>query len=103
MPKPIQASVYTFCDIIAGGFVYVAISLPDHLYLFEFKLDGSAQAALEQIEADGYSQKLRLDARPTTLIGVNPSTGSGHRFDSHSRKVQEWLSQPALYEIDPGA
>ncbi len=33
------------------------ISLVDHIYLFEFKLDGSAQAALEQIETESYAQK----------------------------------------------
>lgn len=91
MPKPVQASVYTFRDIIAGGFVYEAISLPDHIYLFEFKLDGRSQDALEQIVADGYPEKYRLDPRQTILIGVS--------FDSHSRQVQEWLSQPASQEI----
>jgi hypothetical protein len=49
-------------------------------------LDGSAQAALEQIEANGYAQPYQNDPRPTTLIGVN--------FDSQRRQVAEWISRP---------
>ena len=69
-----------------SGRMDALISLKDHIYLFEFKLDGSAQAALEQIEAEKYDEKFQMDARPTTLVGVS--------FDSRSRQVSEWVSRP---------
>jgi hypothetical protein len=69
-----------------SGRMDALIRLPDHIYIFEFKLDGSAQAALEQIEANGYAQPYQNDPRPTTLIGVN--------FDSQRRQVAEWISRP---------
>lgn len=70
-----------------SGRMDALIRLPDHIYIFEFKLDGSAEAALEQIEAIGYAQPYRDDPRPKTLIGVN--------FDSRRRQVAEWLSRKA--------
>ena len=68
-----------------NGRIDAVISLPDRIYLFEFKVDGSAQAALEQIEEEKYYEKFQMDARPTTLIGVN--------FDSRSRQMNEWVSR----------
>ncbi len=69
-----------------SGRMDAVIRLPEQVYIFEFKLDGSAQAALQQIVADGYAEKYRLEERPVTLIGVN--------FDSSSRQMSEWLSRP---------
>jgi hypothetical protein len=69
-----------------SGRMDAVIRLPEQVYIFEFKLDGSAQAALQQIVADGYAEKYRLEDRPVTLIGVN--------FDSSSRQMSEWLSRP---------
>lgn len=69
-----------------SGRMDALILLPDHIYLFEFKLDSSAQAALDQIETAKYAEMFHLDKRPLTLIGVN--------FDSQKRQVTEWLIHP---------
>lgn len=66
------------------GRMDAVVSLSDHLYIFEFKLDGSAEAALAQIAAEDYAGKFGLDPRPLTFVGVN--------FDSQSRQVQAWRS-----------
>ena len=61
------------------------IALPDHVFLFEFKIDGSADAALAQIKAQQYYQKYLLQAQPITLVGAN--------FDSAKRKVAAWQKE----------
>ncbi|MCF7837695.1 MAG: PD-(D/E)XK nuclease domain-containing protein [Candidatus Marinimicrobia bacterium] len=40
------------------------------IFLFEFKLNGSAEEALEQIRAKRYFEPYLADGRPVTLIGV---------------------------------
>lgn len=64
------------------GRIDAVITLADHLYLFEFKLDQSADKALQQIVDKGYAEKYRLSGKPITLVGVN--------FDSQQRTVTDW-------------
>lgn len=58
------------------------IETPDYLYIFEFKLDGSADEALQQIEDKGYAQPYLSDPRPLYRIGAVIS--------SQTRTVSEW-------------
>lgn len=67
------------------GRIDCVIEFPNHVYLFEFKLNKSAEQALTQIIDTEYYQKYRLKAKPLTLIDVN--------FDSSQRKVSEWQEQ----------
>ena len=67
------------------GRIDAVIILPDQLFLFEFKLDGSADAALKQIKENHYYQKYRLASTPITLIGAN--------FDSEQRKATDWKTE----------
>ena len=53
------------------------------VYIFEFKVDKSAKAALEQIEEKGYAEPFSADKRQLFKIGVN--------FDSETRSLSEWL------------
>lgn len=58
----------------------------DHdIYIFEFKLDGSADEALRQIEEKQYALPYLNDQRTLHKIGVNIS--------SKSRTVEEWIVQ----------
>ena len=52
------------------------------VYIFEFKRDGSAEEALEQIEAKGYALPYAADKRKLFKIGVS--------FDSKERNLKEW-------------
>jgi ATP-dependent exoDNAse (exonuclease V) beta subunit len=72
------------------GRIDTVLELPDRIYLFEFKLDGSAQAALDQINEKGYAEGYRNLGKTLHLVGVN--------FDSKQRNVGEWLSveSPAI-------
>lgn len=54
----------------------------DCVYIFEFKMDGSADEALQQIETKGYAQPYLNDLRQVIHIGMN--------FSSESRTIAEW-------------
>ena len=53
------------------------IETPDYIYIFEFKLDGTANEALEQIEEKGYARPYQADIRKLHKIGVSFSSVSG--------------------------
>ena len=55
---------------------------PNDVYIFEFKLDGSADAALQQIEDKGYAREYATDSRHIHQIGVN--------FSSETSTIEEW-------------
>ncbi|MFN8440949.1 MAG: ATP-binding protein [Caldilineaceae bacterium] len=67
------------------GRIDVVIELTDHIFLFEFKLDGSAEDALQQIKGNEYYQKYALKGKTITLVGAN--------FESKQRKVVAWKSE----------
>ena len=61
----------------------VIIETDNDVFIFEFKLDGSAEEALKQIEEKQYAVPYLSDKRPVHKIGVNIS--------SESRTVDQWL------------
>lgn len=67
------------------GRIDAVIELTGHIFLFEFKLNGNAEDALQQIKNHNYAQKYRHHGKPMTLVGAN--------FDSTKRQVTEWKSE----------
>ena len=59
------------------GRVDCIVEVPGYVYIFEFKLDGSAQEALRQIEEKGYARPYATDPRKLFRIGVNFSSETG--------------------------
>ena len=59
------------------GRVDCIVEVPDYVYIFEFKLNGSAQEALRQIEEKGYARPYATDSRKLFRIGVNFSSETG--------------------------
>ncbi|MEM7132884.1 MAG: ATP-binding protein [Chloroflexota bacterium] len=53
-----------------------------HVYILEFKLDKSADEALQQIHGKGYADKYASDPRPKILLGIN--------FSSKQKTVDDW-------------
>ena len=47
------------------------------VYIFEFKLDGSAEAALQQIEEKGYAKEFAASGKTIYKVGVNISSKTG--------------------------
>lgn len=58
------------------------VETPGYVYIFEFKLDGSADEALAQIEDCGYARPYASDARTVVRIGAV--------FSSSTCSVEEW-------------
>ena len=59
------------------GRVDCIIETPDYIYIFEFKLDGTADEALKQIEDKGYTRSYLADNRKLYRIGVSYSSDTG--------------------------
>ena len=60
-----------------GGRVDCVVECADYVYVMEFKKDGSAQSALEQIRERGYTKPYLADKRKVFSIGVNFSSEKG--------------------------
>ncbi len=56
---------------------------PKFIYIFEFKLDKSAEAAIVQIKEKEYYQKYLLEKKEVILVGVN--------FDSKTVQIENWI------------
>ena len=69
-------------QVQAKGRVDCILEYPNFVYIFEFKLDGSAEDALKQIEDKNYAKPYLTDQRKLIKIGVN--------FSSDSRTVEDW-------------
>jgi hypothetical protein len=58
------------------------VETPQYVYIFEFKLDGTADEALQQISDRGYAKAYAADQRPIYEIGAT--------FSSKTGTVEEW-------------
>ena len=59
------------------GRIDCVVECPEYVYVMEFKMDGSAQSALEQIRERGYTKPYLADKRKVFSIGVNFSSEKG--------------------------
>jgi len=64
------------------GRVDCVIETPQYVYIFEFKLDGTADEALRQIEEKGYAREYASDTRTLYKIGAS--------FSSETGTIGEW-------------
>ena len=60
----------------------IIVETADYVYIFEFKLDGTAAEALKQIEDKGYAEPYAADSRKLFKIGV--------AFSSEKKNIVEW-------------
>ena len=59
------------------GRVDCIVETDNYVYIFEFKLDSTAAAALKQIENTGYARPYAADSRKLYKVGVNFSSKTG--------------------------
>ena len=59
------------------GRVDCIVETPNYIYIFEFKLDGTAAEALQQIEEKGYARPYEADARQLFKVGTVFSSETG--------------------------
>ena len=64
------------------GRVDIVMKTAKALYLFELKLNMSAQAAMKQIDLKDYSSKFALSGLPIVKVGIN--------FDPERRTIGDW-------------
>ena len=67
----------------AGGRTDMVVWMPDTVYVFEMKVSGTAQEALEQIDSRGYAIPYQADGRAVIKVGV--------KFNSETRVPEEWV------------
>lgn len=67
---------------ISDGRIDMVIKTRDYIYIFEFKYDQTAEAALRQIDEKGYATPYAADPRKLYKIGVN--------FSKEKRRIDGW-------------
>ena len=67
----------------AGGRTDMVVWMPDTVYVFELKLNDTAQHALEQIDSKGYALPYQADGRRIVKVGVS--------FDAETRTPKDWI------------
>ena len=65
------------------GRVDLVIKTADYIYVMEFKLDGTAEEALQQINDKHHALPFEADRRKIFKIGVN--------FSARTRNIEKWL------------
>jgi len=67
---------------VHSGAIDSGVTIGDTTYLFEFKLNKSADEAIAQIKKKNYAAKYAASGRRVILFGVN--------FDSEKRQINDW-------------
>ena len=67
----------------AGGRIDFVVQMPDTTYVFELKVNGTAQEALDQINSKGYALPYQSENRKVVKVGV--------AFDRETMTVGEYL------------
>jgi len=78
MGQFVEAEVHS-----AKGRADAVVKTQDHIYVFEFKLNGSAQEAIRQIDEKGYLQPYAKDPREKVKVGVD--------FNKEERNVNDFV------------
>ena len=65
------------------GRVDLVLQTDRYIYVMEFKLEGTAEEALRQIEEKHYARPFEADSRQLFKIGIN--------FDNKTRNIEKWI------------
>ena len=65
------------------GRVDLVLQTDRYIYVMEFKLEGTAEEALRQIEEKHYARPFEADSRQLFKIGIN--------FDNKTRNSEKWI------------
>ena len=65
------------------------VETPKYIYIFEFKLDGTARQAIEQIRQKGYATPYLADSRQLFIVGAS--------FSSTTGTIDDWQEEKANY------
>ena len=65
------------------GRIDMVLQTDKFIYIMEFKLDGTAEEALQQINEKQYALPFEADGRKLFKIGVN--------FSAKTRNIEKWV------------
>lgn len=65
------------------GRIDLVLQTERFIYIMEFKLDGTAEEALQQINDKHYAQAFAADKRQIFKIGIN--------FSNETRNIEKWI------------
>ena len=65
------------------GRIDLVLQTDKFIYVMEFKLEGTAEEALSQINEKNYAQPFAADPRKLFKIGIN--------FSSRTRNIEKWI------------
>ena len=78
------AGLYTKVEYhTSRGRIDLVLQTDSYVYVMEFKLDGNAEQAMQQIEDKQYALPFAKDSRKVYTIGVN--------FSSETRNIDKWI------------
>ena len=66
----------------SDGRMDAVVKTPSHIYIIEFKLNQSAEKALQQIKDKDYAAKYTTENKPIVLVGIN--------FNSRKKAIGAW-------------
>lgn len=69
------------------GRIDMVLQTNDFIYVMEFKLEGTAEEALHQINEKNYAKPFTADPRKLFKIGIN--------FSSQTRNIEKWMVEMA--------
>lgn len=67
----------------SNGRIDLVLQTSDYVYIMEFKLNGTAGEALQQINEKGYALPFEQDSRKLFKVGIN--------FSSETRNIERWV------------
>ena len=67
----------------SNGRIDLLVRTDKYIYVMEFKYDGSAQEAMDQIESKEYPLPFAMDSRTIIKVGVN--------FSGKTRNIENWI------------
>ena len=73
----IEAEVHT-----SDGRLDAVVETSTHIYIWEFKLDETAEIALQQIHSKAYAERYSESEKTVVAVGIN--------FDSKTKSVNDW-------------
>ena len=65
------------------GRIDLVVKTTDYIYVMEFKLEGTAEEAIAQIEEKHYAHPFETDSRKLFKIGIN--------FSNKMRNIERWI------------
>ncbi|MBR4534147.1 MAG: PD-(D/E)XK nuclease domain-containing protein, partial [Bacteroidaceae bacterium] len=65
-----------------NGRADMVVHMPDTIYVFELKINGTAQQALDQINSKGYAIPYQTDRRKVVKVGI--------RFSTDKLAIEDW-------------